>query len=706
MGKLFRTTIVVAAVISAAMFTGCKKDEPTPSGGNGGNGGNNGPASVAVTGVSISKQTLSLVEGSSETLIATVNPSNATNKAVSWKSSDAATATVDNNGKVTAVKAGSTTITVTTSDGSKTATCSVTVTAKTVSVSEVTLDKTELEITEGESAQLTVTVKPDDASDKSVEWTSSDAKVTAVDDTGKVTAGEAGTVTITVKTKDGGKTASCTVTVIPKVILVEGVSIEPATLEMTEGETFQLKAYVTPADANQEVDWASPSPHIATIDQNGLLTAIAPGTVRIAVRSKEFTDKQGFCDVTVLQNTDLKGISLDADEINLAAGSSRTLTVVFYPEYAANKNVSWSSSDPAVASVTDGKVIAIKEGTATVTATSDEGGFKAECLVNVAKVEGPFIYSIGWDNEVYVNGDLDPRKGMFNSASFRFYTAHYLDAVGEDLITYEVYFNKSVQEPWICKNREPIINLSGHESDYVYGLSCRNEVYAVLYHDREGTYKVVKAKQDGTITDYTIKGSATQTYFVSMAVAPSGDIYVSCQIRDSFNQHYLAQYKLAADGTVSEKLIEKNSIARPRIGVTESGDIYIVAGNYDEEGKESVRLYKNGVFEKAVDKVDQNLEVSLRCVGNDVYVAVIDETARQVRVFKNGVKYRILDYSQEIALYYSSGYFEPMWVTSGGDIYLSVIENGSMYRVYKNGKNIYTADNSGTLSYQPFCLFE
>ena len=620
MRKLFRTIIMVAAVISAAMFTGCKKDEPTPSGGN---GGNNGPATVAVTGVSLNKQTLNLVEGNSETLAATVAPDNATNKAVSWKSSDAATATVDNNGKVTAVKAGSATITVTTTDGSKTATCLVTVTAKEVPPTEVS-----------------------------------------------------------------------------------GVSIDPATLEIKEGETYQLKAVVTPADAAQEVDWASPSPHIATIDQNGLLTAVSPGTVRIAVRSKAFTDKQGFCDVTVLQNTDLKGISLDADEINLAAGSSRTLTVVFYPEYAANKNVSWSSSDPAVATVSEGKVVAIKEGTATVTATSEEGGFKAECLVNVAEVEGPFIYSIGWDNEVYVNGEIDPRKGMFNTSSFRFYTAHYIDNDGTDLITYEIYYDKSVREPWICKNREPIINLSGHESDYVYGLSCRNGVYAVLYHDKEGKYKVVKATQDGTITDYIIKGSATQTYFVSMSVAPSGDIYASCRIRDSFNQHYLAQYKLAADGTVSEKLIEKNSIARPRIGVTNSGDIYIVAENYDEEGKESVRLYKNGVFEKAVDKVDQNLEVSLRCVGNDVYVAVNDEIARQVRVFKNGVIYLILDYPQEIALYYSSGYFEPMWVTSGGDIYMSVIENGSLFRVYKNDKNIYTADNSGALSYQPFCVIE
>lgn len=622
MRKLFRTIIVVAAMISAAVFTGCKKDEPTPSGSNGGNGGNDGPKAVAVTGVSLSKQTLSLVEGSTETLTATVTPSDATNKSISWKSSDAATATVDNNGKVTAVKAGSATITVTTTDGSKTATCSVTVTAKEVPPTEVS-----------------------------------------------------------------------------------GVSIDPATLEIKEGETYQLKAKVTPADANQEVDWASPSPHIATIDQNGLLTAVAPGTVRIAVRSKAYNDKQGFCDVTVTQDKTLTGISLDADEITLSAGGSRTLTVIYYPEYASNKNVKWKSSDESVVTVSDGKVFGLKEGTATVTATSEEGSFTAECVVIVGKAEGPLIYSIGSDRSVYVNGELDPRSGIFNTDSFRLYTSEYIEAEGKDLITYEVYTNKSGDEPWICKNREPIISLAGHEGQTVYGLSCRNGVYAVLYINRDGEKKVVKAKSDGTVTEYELKGVAISMSSVTTTVAPSGDIYVSASIRDNFNQYYLAMYKLSDDGKVTEKLIEKNSIARPTIGVTDAGDVYILAGNYDE-GMESVRLFKNGEFYKTIDQVAENLESSLRCVGNDVYTVIKDEVNKQVRVHKNGTKYQTLDYSQEVYLYYATGDQRPFWVNESGDVYLSLLENGSLYRIYKNGKNLYSTDNSGTVSFQPFCVIE
>ena len=613
MEKLLRTFIaaIAAALFSMTLFS-CGPDEPD-------NNGLTGPTTVAVTGVTLNKTSLSLVEGNSETLTATVSPDNATNKAVSWKSSDASIASVDGTGKVTAVKAGSATITVSTTDGSKTATCSVSVTPKTISVT--------------------------------------------------------------------------------------GVAIEPSTLEIKEGATFQLKATVSPADASQAVDWASPSPHIATVDQNGLLTAVAPGTVRIVVRSKAFTDKQGFCDVTVTQDNTLTGISLDADEITIAAGDSRNLTVIFYPEYASNKNVTWKSSDASVVTVSDGKVFGLKEGTATVTATSEEGSFTAECVVIVGKAEGPLIYSIGSDRSVYVNGELDPRSGLFNTDSFRLYTSEYIEAEGKDLITYEVYTNKSGDEPWICKNREPIISLAGHEGQTVYGLSCRNGVYAVLYINRDGEKKVVKAKSDGTVTEYELKGVAISMSSVTTTVAPSGDIYVSASIRDNFNQYYLAMYKLSDDGKVTEKLIEKNSIARPTIGVTDAGDVYILAGNYDE-GMESVRLYKNGEFCKTIDQVAENLESSLRCVGNDVYTVIKDEVNKQVRVHKNGTKYQTLDYSQEVYLYYATGDQRPFWVNGSGDVYLSLLENGSLYRIYKNGKNLYSTDNSGTVSFQPFCVIE
>ena len=168
-------------------------------------------ATVSVTGVTLNKSSATLTEGDTLTLTATVAPTNATNKNVTWKSSDTTVATVSN-GVVTAKKAGTATITVATADGNKTATCTVTVKAKTISVTGVTLNKTSATLTEGDTLTLTATVAPTNATNKNVTWKSSDTTVATVSN-GVVTAKKAGTATITVMTADGSKTATCTVTV-------------------------------------------------------------------------------------------------------------------------------------------------------------------------------------------------------------------------------------------------------------------------------------------------------------------------------------------------------------------------------------------------------------------------------------------------------------------------------------------------------------
>ena len=172
------------------------------------------PAPVLVTGISLNNSNLSLYTGKTATLTATVTPENATNKAVTWKSSDDTIATVDNNGKVTAVKEGTATITVTTEDGNKTATCAVTVAAATVPVTGVTLNKTSTSLYVGDTETLTATVEPSDATNRAVTWTSSDSTVATVDQNGLVTALARGTAVITATAADGsGASASCTVTV-------------------------------------------------------------------------------------------------------------------------------------------------------------------------------------------------------------------------------------------------------------------------------------------------------------------------------------------------------------------------------------------------------------------------------------------------------------------------------------------------------------
>ena len=171
---------------------------------------------IAVTGVSLDNTTLSLETGKTGTLKATVAPDNATNKSVSWSSDNTDVATVDSSGKVTAVKAGTAKITVKTTDGSKTAVCTVTVKDPVVPVTSVTLDKTELSVEEGASGQLTAAVVPGNATDKTVTWKSGNDATATVDQNGKVTGVKAGTCNIVATTKDGAKTAQCAVTVTAK----------------------------------------------------------------------------------------------------------------------------------------------------------------------------------------------------------------------------------------------------------------------------------------------------------------------------------------------------------------------------------------------------------------------------------------------------------------------------------------------------------
>ena len=189
--------ILHVLVISVFIFiVGCAEKEIKP---------------ISVTSVTLNSTSMELTEGESQSLTAVISPSNAENQKVLWMSSNSSIATV-NDGVVTAVKQGKATITAKSDDGGKTATCQVTVKAKTYPVTSVTLNKTLVELTEGESLTLSATVNPSNATNKSVIWSSSNESVVKVVD-GKVTALKAGTAVITVKTVDGNKTATCQITV-------------------------------------------------------------------------------------------------------------------------------------------------------------------------------------------------------------------------------------------------------------------------------------------------------------------------------------------------------------------------------------------------------------------------------------------------------------------------------------------------------------
>ena len=187
------------------------------------------PEEIAVEGISLNIQNITLKIGETTTLEASITPDNATNKNVIWSSEDSDIASVDEDGKVTAKEVGKTTITVTTEDGQKTATCEVTVKEKqeqepepepdpepkpeVIPVENVVLNQDNVTLNIGETSTLQATITPDNATNKTVTWTSEDENIASVDD-GIVTAIGPGETTITVTTEDGEKTATCKITVM------------------------------------------------------------------------------------------------------------------------------------------------------------------------------------------------------------------------------------------------------------------------------------------------------------------------------------------------------------------------------------------------------------------------------------------------------------------------------------------------------------
>ena len=168
------------------------------------------PKPVAVKGITLNATSLSLTEGETADLIATISPKDADNKTVLWSTSNGSVASV-NNGKVTAIKAGLATITAKSDDGGYTASCSLTVSPATIEVTSISLSKIELSLEEDESETLIATITPDNATDKTVAWSSSDGSIVSVSGTGIVTGLKPGAATITASC--GGKTATCEVTV-------------------------------------------------------------------------------------------------------------------------------------------------------------------------------------------------------------------------------------------------------------------------------------------------------------------------------------------------------------------------------------------------------------------------------------------------------------------------------------------------------------
>ncbi len=261
---------------------------------------------INVTGVSLKPYYAAIRVGESHTFVATIEPTNATNKKVTWSSSNTEVATVDANGNVMGLSSGNATIKVTTEDGKHTATSAVYVY---VPVTGLTLQPEERTIVVGDNFTLVPIITPSNATDKNVSWTSSNTAVATVDDDGIVTGVSVGNAVITATSSENSSiTATCNVTVSATAISVTGVTLDITNKQLNKGETFTLTPTIAPANAtNYNVTWTSSNDAVATVDANGKVTAVAVGDATITVTTED-GNHTATCSVTVTTPTAIENI--------------------------------------------------------------------------------------------------------------------------------------------------------------------------------------------------------------------------------------------------------------------------------------------------------------------------------------------------------------------------------------------------------------
>lgn len=330
--------------------------------------------------------------GATETLTVVYNPEDTTDdKTVTWNSTNTDAVTVDN-GVVTAVGEGSSTVTATV--GEKVATINYTVR---IPLESITINGDET-LSKNEEKTLTVTYNPTNTTDnKTVDWESSNPEIVSIDSTGKITGKKGGTAKITATV--GNVKAEKEVKVV---VPIESVSLSGDD-SILKGETKRLTATINPEDTTDDktITWSSDNENVLFVDQNGQIRGIKEGTanVKAVVAGKE-TTKQ----ITV-NEIHINSIAIDGDqEFEMIKNQTKNLSVTINPENTTDdKGVVWKTNNEEVARVdNDGKVTALKEGEATITATV--GTNETSVKINVKEIHINSVVINELDDE-FTRGD-------------------------------------------------------------------------------------------------------------------------------------------------------------------------------------------------------------------------------------------------------------------------------------------------------------
>ena len=320
-------------------------------------------------GMTLSHSEVTIVKGETFKLKPVFTPSNVTNKNVKWTSLNEKVATISKDGKIKALKGGTTVITAVSEDGGYFDTCVVTVTER---ITSVKLNKSEVVVGVGKTYKLKATVKSNSASNPKVKWITSNKKIVKVSKNGNIRGVKVGTATITVKVTDGtNKKATCKVRVVRP---VTKVSLNKKVLNIVVGQTGTLKATIKPSNATiKTVKWSSGDSTIAEVDQDGTIFGLSLGQTKVTATAKDNTGKKASCYVNVIEEIPASSIVLSAKNLTLMKGDSEKIGYSIVPHNNTDK-VYFDSDNRAVATVNgSGKVYGKRAGVANITISTTSG---------------------------------------------------------------------------------------------------------------------------------------------------------------------------------------------------------------------------------------------------------------------------------------------------------------------------------------------
>lgn len=608
--------------------------------------------------------TLDLKYGQTEKLV--VTGENIGN--IIYSSKDSNIADVNSEGLITPHNVGETEILVKSSNGLELK-VKVTVMRSYIYVQDVKIDKTniQLRLNDVTTAKITPEVLPDNADNKSLSWTSSNPGVATVDANGNVTAIGVGETIITVKTLDGSNIErTCRVNVTKKetTILVQNIKLDKTTinLDLNGTRTAKITATIEPANAsNKSVSWTSSNPGVATVDTNGNVTAVGVGSTTISIKALDGSNVTKSCQVNVTRSPiKVTSVSLNTNQLELDLtkdSHTATLTATVSPSDADNKNIKWESENPNVATVSNGVVTAVGEGSTEIIARSEDNSqIFATCGVNVI-------------------------RGIMIRAN----TDQYLDLVNDNLMLY-------VEQ--IGANANDTITWTVDNSNVVKLVSPTNSNVKVQ-RVGEGTTTVRATSSSGKKAVYTV-GVKTEKVLLTGASCTrlmarerkDGDTGEIQNIDYGRLQKNKTLYFVSYGGTGIMWYMDS---AQRRQVMSHCNDSYgklIVSDRYPDEDTTGISRYALREIREIINGINtktEHLSISFNIEGNDIRKAENTAQAKYLAIiYSDLIGSFASEYQENISVYCIPKSAYPKG--SNGEQYNSLIEtfNKQLETIFKD----------------------